>query len=671
MLVDKVNEGTLDQQAVWDAMAGRLKLPAYDPTVAAQVVRLTLAAQDAKSVLDRQRAVQKLNDYIASQTGPTAAEYWTAIWYMRMLSGPWTHVVNTLSNAGQSAVAYAAAASRRPSSAFFLANAYLRGVWESVPAIAELMRTGRLTGPRLLKTGISAPLELPSNRPPGIIRSLDTLLRQWRLVGRLLGSEDLVFFSGLREMRAAQLAFEEARLAGLSGKAARDEAYRIMGSDEARMKWARDQAAQEGRTGMEAERRARELRDEYRGPEMQEDMVDYALRNTFNLPRPYGWLGGAARGIETFLKEVPAGRLQMPFTRILANVGNESLEWVGFWRPAWNLAQAAAKGRGGVTIYGKDRAPHVGDLWERGMKTVLAGSAIAGLIYAVNELLKQPAEKREWELFGPGPIGPTANKQWREMYGEKPFTLRIGKRIYNLNDMPMGAILAVAATYTDAIRYGDLNNQDTWVRFATILQGLGRAVLERSGLSQVRDFFGMMGEQGRSPSSTKTAQFFLRPLGGIASSRLAMWLDRVSDPTRYDITVGKGALLSQIPFARRLGKPDLNRWGRPIMAYTSERLVKDWDPTPLDVVLVDKQAWVADPSPIKLDPSEGPDFTDEENYEFVRRSGPEIFDRLNELLPQLRTMEPEAVREVVSHIATRINQRVKYEVLAERPQASP
>ena len=666
VLVDKVNEGTLNEQAIWDAMAGKLKLPAYDPAVAGEIARMATAAQDARSALDRQRAVQRLNDYIAAQTGPTIGEYWTAIWYMRMLSNPLTHVVNTLSNAGQSAVAYAAAASRHPTSAAYLGGAYFRGVLEGVPAILEVLRTGRTTGPRLLKAGMSSPLELPSMRPPGPIRTVSEILRQWRVVGRLLTSEDMLFFHGLREMRAAQLALEEARSLGLRGRAMYAEADRILGADPARMAWARTVAANEGRTGVEAERRALELRDEYRGPEMQEDMLDYALRNTFNTPHPYGVLGAMTRGIETALGEYPVGRLQVPFTRILANVGNESLEWVGLWRTLGNMGQAAWHGSGALTVHG--RPAKLNDMWERALKQTLAFAAVTGLIYAVRELLKVPSEDRPWDLYGPGPSSPAANRQWREVYGAKPFTLRIGKRIINLNEHPLGAILAVAATYTDAWRFGELENKGTFTRLAVLVRGLGAAIMERSALAQVRDFFATMGGHGRMPSEAQVAQFLFRPLGGIVSSRLASFLDRVGDPTRYDTATMEGALLSQVAFARRNGKPDLNLWGQPIRSYVSDRLAKTWEPTPLDKFLVDNRAWVADPSPAQLTVDEGPPLSADEHYRFVERAGPEKFARLNEALPTMRKMEPQVVREYVARLASGINRRVKAEILAERPR---
>lgn len=667
VLVDKVNEGTLNEQAIWDAMAGKLKLPAYDPAVAGEIARMATAAQDARSALDRQRAVQKLNDYIAAQTGPTIGEYWTAIWYMRMLSNPLTHAVNTLSNAAQSAVAFAAAASRHPTNAAYLGGAYFRGVLEGVPAILEVLRTGRTTGPRLLKAGMSSPLELPSMRPPGPIRTVSEVLRQWRIVGRLLTSEDMLFFHGLREMRAAQLALEEARGLGLRGRALYAEADRILGADPARMAWARTVAANEGRTGVEAERRALELRDEYRGPEMQEDMLDYALRNTFNTPHPYGVLGAMTRGIETALGEYPVGRLQVPFTRILANVGNESLEWVGLWRTLGNMGQAAWHGgAGGVTVHG--RPAKLNDMWERALKQTLAFAAVTGLIYAVRELLKVPSEDRPWDLYGPGPSSPGANRQWRQPYGAKPFSLRIGKRIYNLNEYPMGAILAVAATYTDAWRFGELENKGTFTRLAVLVRGLGAAIMERSALAQVRDFFATMGGHGRMPSEAQVAQFLFRPLGGIVSSRLASFLDRVGDPTRYDTATMEGALLSQVAFARRNGKPDLNLWGQPIRSYVSDRLSKTWEPTPLDKFLVDNRAWVADPSPAQLTVDEGPPLSADEHYRFVERAGPEKFARLNEALPSMRQMQPEVVREFVSRLSSGINRRVKAEILAERPR---
>jgi len=666
VLVDKVNEGTLNEQAIWDDMAGKLKLPAYDPAVAGEIARLATAAQDARSALDRQRAVQRLNDYIAAQTGPTIGEYWTAIWYMRMLSNPLTHVVNTLSNAGQSAVAYAAAASRHPTNAAYLGGAYFRGVLEGVPAILEVLRTGRTTGPRLLKAGMSSPLELPSMRPPGPIRTISEVLRQWRVVGRLLASEDMLFFHGLREMRAAQLALEEARSLGLRGRAMYAEADRILGADPARMAWARTVAANEGRTGVEAERRALELRDEYRGPEMQEDMLDYALRNTFNTPHPYGVLGAMTRGIETALGEYPAGRLQVPFTRILANVGNESLEWVGLWRTLGNMGQAAWHGSGALSVHG--RPAKLNDMWERALKQTLAFAAVTGLIYAVRELLKVPSEDRPWDLYGPGPSSPAANRQWREVYGAKPFTLRIGKRIINLNEHPLGAVLAVAATYTDAWRFGELENKGTFTRLAVLVRGLGAAIMERSALAQVRDFFATMGGHGRMPSEAQVAQFLFRPLGGIVSSRLASFLDRVGDPTRYDTATMEGALLSQVAFARRNGKPDLNLWGQPIRSYVSDRLSKTWEPTPLDKFLVDNRAWVADPSPAQLTVDEGPPLSADEHYRFVERAGPEKFARLNEALPTMRKMEPKVVREYVARLASGINRRVKAEILAERPR---
>jgi hypothetical protein len=113
----------------------------------------------------------------------------------------------------------------------------------------------------------------------------------------------------------------------------------------------------------------------------------------------------------------------------------------------------------------------------------------------------------------------------------------------------------------------------------------------------------------------------------------------------------QSALVQQIPFLRREGKPLLNALGEPVENNPWARLVSPDKGDELWNTLAAKQAWTSVPS-------QG-DMTDAEYYDLMYYRGDRLRARLEAALPRLRELDDELAQEVVRRISADETAKVK------------
>ena len=626
-LVELSNLGALESQRAWEALAERLKLPRWTQEISKQVTKLADDIQRAPEGLPRQQKVIELHNYLARQSGVSPVDLGMAFWYANMLSGPVTQFLNIWANT-LNILTNATLAARHPRDLWPQVVAALRGARRGARDAAAVLRTGITTRTGDVKLEASRTLELV--RLPG---NADFLLTPFRLVGRGLAAGDAIFFRSAQEMRAVLLARQLARSEGLRGPELKRRVRQVLAEDSGQRAAAMQQATDEGATGNVWARRVDDILTRQRPEELQGNARAYGLRLTFN-NKPYGFLGALAEGINTIGRQRYGWplRLVVPFTNVIANVVNESLNYtpVGLGR--------AVHGHWSGELEGKPIADRnaLGDQYAK----AAAGTLLLGLVAMMKDASDDDDEP--WfDLSGSGPATAAQRNQLRAS-GWIPYALRLNGRWVSYANSPMAIPLAMLGNFYDARKYRKLDERTAWDRLAWSLFNFGKVITDQSFLDGLAGLFSSFDRE-----STRGGEQFMRQWGRTATTAVIpnalRQIDRMFDPTVYDAPGATGALVASVPFARRTGRQTLNVWGQPVANPVTKRFTSPAG-DPLAGELARLNLWVSAPRPedVKL---RGQPLTDAQFYEFIRVRGQRLRAKLEErgVMPSLRKLQP-AVR---------------------------
>lgn len=607
-IVEMANLGAVNTEAAWNAIQDRMDLPRWTPELAADVRRLADAIQTAAEGLPQQRAVQALLDRLARAN----MRWWDlpiAFWYANVLSGPVTQARNVVGNVTQ-VMANTLVSLRRPQDWPAQMAALGRGLAMGGRDSIDILRTGRVTGPRFNRAEAAKALELVSL--PG---RLDYMLTPWRLVGRTLAATDTLFFRGASEQRAELLARMLARSEGLRGQALNTRVAEILGRSDVSRADARRVALAEGLTGMDLTRRIDDITERARPQAIRENARQYGLRATFN-QEPYGVLGAAARGINRFSNEVPAFRFIVPFTNVVANVVNEGLSWfppTAIGRSLWGHFRGELEGR----PIASDE-----DLYDQHARAALGLVLLSGVFAAAAAY--QDDEDPWFAVTSLGPHDSGRRAQLRQR-GWIPHSVKVGDRYVSYANTPLAIPMAWLGNWFDGVRFNRLNELDLYTRLAYALSNTGQVILDQSFLDGLSRFLG--GLQKDDPkASARMLEGFARSATSMVVPNALRQIDRMFDPTIYDSPTMEAALVNSIPFARRAGQPALNVWGQPVQIGTADTFVSQAKEDPVLAALARHNLWISTPSS-KTMVDQKP-LTPDEVHVYTAARGP----RLHELL---------------------------------------
>ena len=635
-LAELSNIGALDQPALLRAVGEQLGLKhGLTPEQAAELRRMAeeMQAVPADQQNKRQRLAQKIQtriQEIGESRAGSLVDLLVSVWYADVLSGL-SNLVNLSGNVMQAVASTSIMLGRNPRSAPIalrsLRGALGRALWDGVDVMVK--------GPLPKRTGLHVYGERRLER----LRGWERVFTPLRYIGRALDAGDVIFHDPHEDMRFALLAALEGRKTGLKGEALVRHAREQLHTAPGELAAARGEAAREGYTGRAARQRAHEIVHQRRDERLTQKAQEYA-RDTVYRGEPYGplgWLAGVAnQANRRWRATIPS----VPFPTLISNFFNEAFNYVppvAAWR-VWQAHPAQTHlfnfGRDG-TLRGReldwtDEADRQSYYDQRAK--LLVGLAGASALWIAFHPEDGEDDDPSWGIYGRGPRDAGKRKTWLEG-GGKLNSIKLAGTSYDYSYWPIAPLLAVLGNYFDTVRWhrDDTTAED---RLAYgVWTGAARSLLDTpvlAGLSRLLDVVEMGGEKG---AADKLAKFFAVPAAGLIPARAAlMVIDRINDPKRYDGPGLKGALLSQVPFARaRAGgqQPVLNGLGEPVRVYVSERFAKEASPDPvwrelarLNVGLYPRTLAGPDAS------GESRDLTQQEIYEVVKRSGPKIRARI-------------------------------------------
>lgn len=646
-----------------NAKPGELKLPEVDPETAKRIRKATAEAQNKPEGFQRDEAMADVLAQIARAKGITALDLTTALWYANILSGYPSWLRNAMGNAGMLFAEATTHAVTRPQYIPAILTGLFKGVSYGVPQAIAVLKSGQQSGHRVGKI-VESPrvLELvkfgkrgglDGAQLPGWMRAtLETppayVLNAWKYVFRIMSATDMVAFESGMEMHARFLAKELVRTGKADGKTYAE----LLAASQQQQAAAAQQAADEGLTGTNYRRRMAEIIQQQRPEAMQSAAAQDALYATFN-QHPRGVLGALAGHISELSNQWAPLRLVVPFTNIVSNVFNNTLDYTP-WGYRRRFPSLWLKDRAGnrLNFMPEDSAPV--DYQLQTARSVLGTIGLAA-IWALTQAHKDDDDPA-FDLTAKGPDSP-ADREGMKETGWKPYSVKVGNRWVSYQQSPIAPGLAWIGSLRDAQRLKKWTDMEDWSRFAYAGKAIGPALMSQSFVSGLRDFLQDVSDDYVDPNGPKF-KFASRSAGTLVPAAIKA-VDRAMDPTIYDSQRFPQALLRDIPIARSSQlQPALNALGEPVRP-PDNFLYNLENPDPLWAMLAAKQAFPGKPS--LAGTVHGRPIQPEELYDLVAASGPAIRRRLEVRLPAFAAMPPEMVQKRVDEITReeRANAKVR------------
>lgn len=657
-LIAASNLGALSEEQFWNAVRAQLNLPAWNAELAGRIRAQVDALEriPADQLERKQKAQIELLNLVERAKGLDGYDLAMAFYVTNILTGVTTHLKNLgstfLNVTGTLGTELArSVASGHLDDVPVLLEALGQGMKRGKLAAGDVLRTGVVTGSRLTKLEPGRALELTQFGRRGGVPAKGTLtkavlehrlasiLNLWKYNFRLMAAEDLLFFKPAEEAKAVLLAKRLARSEGLRGAAATDRARQLMGYGQRAVATARAQATQEGFTGSAHARRTAEILNANRPAQLQEDARQFALRSTFNA-QPYGALGFVA-GLINQAKVSPNHKIRLganliaPFTNIIANVVNESLNYtpIGVVRARWPSDTLLGYAKGKLSL------EQQADLRAELQAKALVGTALlAGLaLRAAGEL---DEEDPEFAIYGAGPAS-AQDRQGLEAKQWIAHSIKVGNRYYSFANTPLAIPLAWLGGIYDRLRDARLFKNRSAQRTAESLPlmaassavGMAKVITEQSFMVGLMDLAGTVSEpspevggRGLLKQAVRTGSSFIVP-------NAVRQVDKFFDPKQYDQRSAEAILVNAIPFVRGVeGQPSLNALGRPILRPLAQQFTSSQADAPALVkYLAETGNWPAMPDRNHIWPRTGRTMTDAEYYAFVKGSGEIAYNQLERL----------------------------------------
>ncbi len=586
-LIELSNLGALDEGAFKAEYANAMGFPELTEKDAATIKALAEKVQNSKEGMPKQRAIIDLLNYQANIKGISKIELATSIWMASILSGPVTQAKNIFGNTYNMGLLLFNVGVRNPKDLPFLLKGLTIGLGNGFTEAGTTLITGQSPiRQRADAMGILERANFSKYNPYG----------KYKYVMRFMMAADALTYGGLREMRSYQLALSEARDKYPTDNAVQ-KAIDILAISDEQMNAAKAEAMEEYNAaiaeinsdaslssrqkkarrlaaGLDRYRRVYDLIEQNRPDQLVADSHEFALKGTFNNP-PEGVLGVAARYMNSMIHNIPALRFAVPFTNLITNVANESVNYspVGYWR--------VAKG-GSITgnikkFTDEDRAILMtkATLGTTAMIAAYVLSGIGGDDEGEEPLIQITAEG----------YGDYKKNKDLEATGWRPYSIKIGNTWISYKLTPLNAVLSVVGALRDYERYRKGKVDDTAINKLVTAAQLGiSTVAETSFLSSVDSFLsGILdasrGDKGQKLAdwAAKTGTSYVPILGtNLYQQTAQMVQDALDIPDKEYRTTYFGKMLRSIPVVRNNYENAINGLGeelpppRPGIIFSTE-----------------------------------------------------------------------------------------------------
>ena len=588
-----------------------------------------------------------------------------ALWYSSVLSGPQTQFLNFFANSMNIAMEQGVTAIEQA-----VVNKNSKAIPQAIVGLLKGMKKGGDEMAQTLKTG-QAPSKTTSKiETPGILEERTfkggkfNPINYYKYVGRFMSAIDAAAYVAVQNSMTRELASEIAKNEGLTKQEFRDRVEHLSGSKEAR----EDALVQaeteidaieesEGKfSKMERNRRIRsrasEIVESQLDPDIAEGAKSFAEFVTFNY-KPRGRMGYIAELLSTAGQKIPAFKLVVPFTNIVANVLNQQLDYTPY-----GLYRAGRSRVKGIDPKSSDVIQSEKQRNRTAIKSVMGTTMMTGLYLMVLAAREEDEENPWFDITGKGPAD--YNKRNQEFNrGWKPFSIKIGDTYISYQYTPMGAGLSWLGNWADNEKYKDLESKDMMTKMAYGMSSAAQSITEMSFLTGLAGLFEFLTSESDPERNAEKLIKSSVLIPGSFIPNLFKQTDKFFAPDLYETRDIQSALINEVPILRHTGgnKEKLNILGDSVEKTGNRFYTVSDNIDPIFTMFADKGYFAPGTSThqklgdysIKGEDNTS-DMTDDEFREYIKISGGNIKKRINEDMDELKKLSKEDFKEDVHKI---------------------
>lgn len=714
--------GLFSNSNAWNEFQKQEGLDKLKPEVVTKITNIMGEAQK----LVGYRKDEKISDalsLIAYETQNNKLNFAKSWWYVSILSGVGTQAANFLGNATNTALMAIPTMGRfmfrsvtNKSAAKATLGSMFRALSLSFRDAGNILMTGRVgtrkAEPKFFGKAATDYFEFVARNSTGTTVGIknQTLATYISMIRRVMTAVDMTFYNFNKEVYLFEAAYQMAKDQGLKDEAATAKALELTFRDSEKLAAAKALAEKQGYVVDSEDRKTRFLQQAEQAIRVQEIIDDsvqkdyaelaavgqiYGTETTFN-EEPRGVLGAFHRMIGAFAKEHPLKTaVFVPFTRIVANVWNQSIDFTG-----WGLARsgALAKPLGKIPVVGqkltgladKFAMEYKGTAEEIKIQKDLAyvrgmtGLSTVFLLGLLDQMLCGNYEKygMEFCINGSGPKEAAQKELLKNRLGWKPNSIYIKLNLPGFRDgvyasymfSPLAMGLSAIGLFNDNETYGYFNEKSLSDVTLAMAHRIATIMFDMNFLSGASDLFEMLNPSEPERALAKAKSFLSRLGSAVIVPNLVRDVDQllVSPALGYKGRTARegpvqGAFVANTPIARHIyGQEELDMLGQPIeMQFRPSSWAKK---DALLETLVRKNALPSAPkkdrlfSVVKMTDSQYADY----RAERARQLGASLGQP--GVLEQLEGMTPEMAQLYVGRLVERANALGKAKLIRENPE---
>jgi hypothetical protein len=694
-LIRLTNLGAFRNDNIVQMYGDKMGWPKLTEENVKELERLATIVQKTEDPIKKRKAIEDLLAYQANIKGTSIMEFVTAVWYANILSGYNTQAVNFGANALNTAILFGNLVAQNPKNVKFIGKGLIEGIKRGFLEGREVLRTGY--SPIKGKAEIPTLLERKdfsksvANLPKPILK-LVNYASYLKYVRRLMVAADVIFFEGQKEMRAYQQAMKQASLENKENPSLNqfDRAIELVGKSDIQLQNIQERVELEfdreldeinnsnlsnkekeaviKQAEIDKKRRTFDLIEQNRSSDMIRESAEFATQGTYNYP-PQGALGAVAAGINQIIRYIPVVRYAIPFTNIIANVANETLNYT----PA---AFFMLK-KGGIVPY------KLSPLTEQQRTDLLykgiIGTTLMSTVFLLTQL-KGDDDEPILEITANG-TGDYAKNYTLQDAGWQPYSLRFkmpngeytGWISYQYS--PLVTALGYVGNINDLMKYTDAD-EETIISLMTTSAGMTTAsFFQGTFLTGLDDFASAV----LDPRSVGKGQQVMEKIlnAGVSATRALLipnLFSQVSQSVQKITNDYKketretimGKFLQDIPYARDIYFNKINILGDPISPDTDKFYSANKPNKVIDLLIEKKKVFGA----INRKAEEIYDITlgkqraltDEEFFEYSKEKGQFIKNALLEDYDKFSKMTSSEFGKELASIKKKATESARYEI---------
>lgn len=619
------------------AKKANLELSAEDMQT---IGKMTLAMNKTPEGFLRDQAASEVMQYILTRKPIGWGQVYWSLRYASMLSGITTQAANAGGNVssvvGEVLSTAVKSATEGDPKAFVQAMSGLYKGFGNGWIIAKDTMSNKA-----LKGKFSQPDILEIMKWPG---GKFNPLSYAKYVFRFMSATDAFFSGGLKEMESFGLAHEIAKSEGLKGKEVEKRVVEILNNYSETKAAALEQAKKEGLSGTKMKRRAIEIIDQSRPDDLVNTSETYAQYGTFNY-KPKSVLGVVSGALDSISEKVPVFRIIVPFSRIIANTINNSLDYTPYgYKRAFlgHFVEGKQFERGSRQYYQQLSRATVGSMAMTALGTLFMGDE---------------GPDAQFDITG---AGTGDYKQDAQLEKTRPkYSVKINGNWYSYKNWTSFYIpFLIMGNMKDAKMHGDFSEDEILDRISLAASMSSKSFLDMSFLQGTATFLDAIKDAKKGEKYFKR---FIASEATVLVPNLYKQIAKAFDDKVYEANDIPAMIQRNLGITGGL-KPKLNVLGEEIEKTESLIPLKPKEITkdPVWKVMAKQKFFMSYPS--KQAKINDRFITDDEYYFLIKESGKRIKRYIAEDIGLFNSISQQEFKEDIETISNEIRSEVRYEI---------